>query len=293
AALGAAAELIVAILRMRAPGMSVNRIPVFAWAMLVTAFMIIFAFTPLIVGTAMLELDRKQLTAFFDPAQGGDPLLWQHLFWSFGHPEVYIMFLPAVGIVTHIVQVFSRRPVVSYTLVVLAIVATGFLSFGLWVHHMYTTGLSPVAMGYFSAASMMIAIPTGIQVAGWIATFWTGRPVWRAPLVFVLGRLVIFVLGGITGVMVAAVPFDQQVHYSHFVVAHLHYVLIGGSIFPLFTGLYYWLPKIPGRMLNEKMALTSAALSFIGFNITFFPMHLSGMLGMPRRVYTYPEGLGL
>src|SRR5690606_7666474 len=161
AALGAAAELIVAILRMRAPGMSVNRIPVFAWAMLVTAFMIIFAFTPLIVGTAMLELDRKQLTAFFDPAQGGDPLLWQHLFWSFGHPEVYIMFLPAVGIVTHIVQVFSRRPVVSYTLVVLAIVATGFLSFGLWVHHMYTTGLSPVAMGYFSAASMMIAIRTG------------------------------------------------------------------------------------------------------------------------------------
>ncbi len=293
AALGAASEMIVAILRMRAPGMSINRIPVFGWAMLVTAFMIVFAFTPLIVGTFMLELDRKEITSFFLADKGGDPLLWQHLFWSFGHPEVYIMFIPAVGIVTHIVQVFSRRPVVSYTLVVLAIVATGFLSFGLWVHHMYTTGLSPVAMGYFSAASMMIAIPTGVQVAGWIATFWSGRPMWRTPLVFVLAGLVIFVIGGITGVMVASVPFDQQAHDTYFVVAHLHYVLIGGSIFPLLAGMYYWLPKITGRMLSEKAGLTSAGLMFIGFNLAFFPMHLSGWLGMPRRVYTYPEGLGL
>ena len=293
AALGAASEMIVAILRMRAPGMSINRIPVFGWAMLVTAFMIVFAFTPLIVGTFMLELDRKEITSFFLAEKGGDPLLWQHLFWSFGHPEVYIMFLPAVGIVTRIVQVFSRRPVVSYTLVVLAIVATGFLSFGLWIHHMYTTGLSPVAMGYFSAASMMIAIPTGVQVAGWIATFWTGRPLWRTPLVFVLAGLVIFVIGGITGVMVASVPFDQQAHDTYFVVAHLHYVLIGGSIFPLLAGLYYWLPKITGRMLSETAGLTSAALMFVGFNLAFFPMHISGWLGMPRRVYTYPEGLGL
>jgi cytochrome c oxidase subunit I+III len=293
AAIGAAAEMIVAVLRMRAPGMSLNRIPVFAWAMLVTAFMIIFGFTPLIVGTAMLELDRKGLTSFFVPEAGGDPLLWQHIFWVFGHPEVYIMFLPAVGIVTQIVQVFSRRPVVSYTLVVLAIIATAFLSFGLWVHHMYTTGLSPLAMGYFAAASTVIAIPTGIQVVGWVATVWTGRPFWRSPLLFALAGLVIFVLGGITGVMVASPPFDQQAHDSYFVVAHLHYVLIGGTVFPLFAGLYYWLPKITGRMLDERLGWWSAGIMFVGFNLAFFPMHLSGLLGMPRRVYTYPAGMGL
>ena len=293
AAMGAAAEMIVAVLRMRAPGMSINRIPVFGWAMLVTAFMIIFAFTPLIVGTAMLELDRKGFTSFFVPENGGDPLLWQHLFWVFGHPEVYIMFLPAVGIVTQIVQVFSRRPVLSYTLVVLAIIATGFLSFGLWVHHMYTTGLSPMAMGYFAAASTVIAIPTGIQVVGWVATVWTGRPLWRAPLLFALGGLVIFVLGGITGVMVASPPFDQQAHDTYFIVAHLHYVLIGGTIFPLFAGLYYWLPKITGRMMDERLGRWSAGIMFVGFNLAFFPMHLSGLLGMPRRVYTYPAGMGL
>ncbi|HYC33024.1 MAG TPA: cbb3-type cytochrome c oxidase subunit I, partial [Gemmatimonadales bacterium] len=225
AAMGAAAEMIVAVLRMRAPGMSINRIPVFAWAMLATAFMIIFAFTPLIVGTAMLELDRKGFTSFFVPEHGGSPLLWQHLFWVFGHPEVYIMFLPAVGILTHVVQTFARRPVVSYTLVVLAIIATAFLSFGLWVHHMYATGLSPLAMSYFAAASTVIAIPTGVQVVGWVATLWTGRPMWRAPLLFGLGGLVIFVLGGITGVMVASPPFDWQAHDTYFVVAHLHYVL--------------------------------------------------------------------
>jgi cytochrome c oxidase subunit I+III len=293
AAMGAAAEMIVAVLRMRAPGMSINRIPVFGWAMLVTAFMIIFGFTPLIVGTAMLELDRKGLTSFFVPEHGGDPLLWQHLFWVFGHPEVYIMFLPAVGIVTQIVQVFSRRPVVSYTLVVLAIVATAFLSFGLWVHHMYATGLSPLAMGYFAAASTVIAIPTGVQVVGWVVTLWSGRPVWRTPLVFALAGLVIFVLGGVTGVMVASPPFDFQAHDTYFVVAHLHYVLIGGTIFPLFAGLYYWLPKITGRMMGERLGMVSALTMFVGFNLAFFPMHISGLLGMPRRVYTYPEGMGL
>ena len=293
AAMGAAAEMIVAVLRMRAPGMSINRIPVFGWAMLVTAFMIIFGFTPLIVGTLMLELDRKGLSSFFVPEHGGDPLLWQHLFWVFGHPEVYIMFLPAVGIVTQIFQVFSRRPVVSYTLVVLAIIATAFLSFGLWVHHMYATGLSPMAMGYFAAASTVIAIPTGVQVVGWLATLWSGQPVWRTPLVFALAGLVIFVLGGITGVMVASPPFDFQAHDTYFVVAHLHYVLIGGTIFPLVAGLYYWLPKITGRMMGERLGLWSAATMFVGFNLAFFPMHISGLLGMARRVYTYPAGMGL
>jgi cytochrome c oxidase subunit I+III len=292
AALGAAAELAVGILRLRAPGMALHRLPIFAWAMLVTAFMIVFAFTPLIVGTAMLELDRKGITAFFDTDAGGSALLWQHLFWVFGHPEVYIMFLPAVGIVSHVVQTFSRRPIVSYPLVVLAILATGFLSFGLWVHHMFTTGLSPVAMSFFTAASLAIAIPTGVQIWSWVATLWTGRPVWRTSLLFVLGFLVILTLGGLTGVMLGSVSFDSQVHDSYFVVAHFHYVLIGGVLFPLFAGLYYWLPKITGRLLDERLGRWNAGLMFVFFNVAFFPMHVSGLLGMPRRVYTYPTGLG-
>ncbi|HEU4629074.1 MAG TPA: cytochrome c oxidase subunit I [Gemmatimonadaceae bacterium] len=292
AAMGAAAELIVAILRMRAPGMRLDRIPLFAWAMLVTAVMIIFGFTPLIVGTAMLELDRKGLTAFFVPEAGGEPLLWQHLFWVFGHPEVYIMFVPAVGIVSQVVQVFSRRPIVSYTLMVLAIVATGFLSFGLWAHHMFTTGLSMVAMSFFTAASLVITIPNGIQMFGWIATLWTGRPVLRTPLLFVLGFIVIFLLGGVSGVMVGAVPFDSQAHDSYFVVAHFHYVLIGGVVFPLFAGLYYWLPKVTGRMLSERLGRWNFWTMFVFFHVAFFPMHVTGLLGMPRRVYTYPAGLG-
>ena len=293
AALGAAAEMIVAILRMRAAGMKLNRMPLFAWAMLVTGVMIIFAFTPLIVGTAMLELDRKGLTAFFKPESGGKPLLWQHIFWVFGHPEVYIMFIPAAGIVSHIVQTFSQRPIVSYTLMVLSIVATGFISFGLWVHHMFTTGLSSVALGFFTAASMAIAIPNGIQVFGWIATLWSGRPVWRTPLLFVLGFLVLFTIGGLTGIMVGSVPFDWQAHDSYFLVAHFHYVLIGGVVFPLFAGLYYWLPKVTGRLLDERLGRWNFWVMFVFFNVAFFPMHLSGLLGMPRRVYTYPAGIGL
>jgi cytochrome c oxidase subunit I+III len=293
AAIGAAAEMIVGILRMRAPGMSLNRLPLFCWALLVTSAMIVFAFTPLIVGTAMLELDRKELTRFFDARYGGDPLLWQHIFWVFGHPEVYIMFIPAVGILSHIVQTFSRRPVMSYTLMVLALIATAFISFGLWVHHMFTTGLSPVGMGLFAAASMLIAIPNGIQVFGWITTMWAGKPVWRTPLLFGVGGLVIFLIGGITGIMVAAVPFDWQVHDTHFIVAHLHYVLIGGVIFPMFAGLYYWVPKMSGRLLGERLGWWNFGIMFVGFNVAFFPMHLSGLEGMPRRVYTYPVGLGL
>jgi cytochrome c oxidase subunit 1 len=267
--------------------------PLFAWAMLVTGVMIIFAFTPLIVGTAMLEFDRKGLTSFFKPEAGGQPLLWQHLFWVFGHPEVYIMFVPAAGIVSHVVQTFARRPLVSYTLMVLSLVATGFISFGLWVHHMFATGLSPVAMGFFAAASMMIAVPNGVQVFGWLATLWTGRPVWRTPLLFVAGFLVIFTLGGLTGVMLGAVPFDWQVHDSYFIVAHFHYVLIGGAVFPLLGALTYWYPKITGRMMSETLGKISFWMIFVGFQLAFFPMHFSGILGMPRRVYTYPAGLGL
>jgi cytochrome c oxidase subunit I+III len=292
AAMGAAAELIVGVLRMRAPGMSLARLPLYAWAMLITGVMIIFAFTPLIVGTAMLELDRKHLTRFFDPDAGGKPLLWQHIFWVFGHPEVYIMFVPAVGIVSHVVQAFTRRPVVGYTLMVLAILATAFLSFGLWVHHMFATGLAPLALAFFTAATMMIAIPNGIQVFAWLTTIGVGRPRWHPALLFVVGFLAIFVLGGLTGVMLAAVPFNWQAHDTYFVVAHFHYVLIGGVLFPLFAALYYWLPKITGRLLDERVGRWNFWLMFVFFNVTFFPMHVSGLLGMPRRVWTYPDGLG-
>jgi cytochrome c oxidase subunit I+III len=292
AAMGAAAELIVGVLRMRAPGMSLARLPLYAWAMLVTGIMIIFAFTPLIVGTAMLELDRKHLTRFFDPELGGKPLLWQHIFWVFGHPEVYIMFVPAVGMVSHVVQAFTRRAVVGYTLMVLAVVATAFISFGLWVHHMFATGLAPLALAFFTAATMMIAIPNGIQVFAWLATIGVGRPRWHPALLFVLGFLAIFVLGGLTGVMLAAVPFNWQAHDSYFVVAHFHYVLIGGVLFPLFAALYYWLPKMTGRLLDERLGRWNFGLMFVFFNVTFFPMHIAGLLGMPRRVWTYADGLG-
>ena len=292
AAIGAAAELIVGILRIRAPGMSLMRLPIFAWAMLVTAVMLVLAFTPLIVGTAMLELDRKGITRFFDVAAGGDPLLWQHIFWAFGHPEVYIMFLPALGIVSHIVQTLSGRPLIGYRAVVLSMIATGAIAFVLWVHHMFAVGMSASMMNMFTAASMLIAIPSGIQVFSWLATLWLGRPQWRSPLLFVAGFILIFVLGGITGVMVSVVPFDLQAHDSYFVVAHFHYVLIGGVVFPLIAGLYYWLPKITGRILSERLGKWNFWMMFLFFNVTFFPMHISGLLGMPRRVYTYEAGLG-
>jgi cytochrome c oxidase subunit I+III len=291
-AVAAASELIVGILRMRAPGMTLRRMPLFAWSMLVTAFMLILAFIPLIVATAMLELDRKGMTQFFTVGRGGDPVLWQHLFWVFGHPEVYIMLIPAVGIVSHIVQTFSRQAIVGYAAMVVAVIAIGAISFALWAHHMFATGMSPAAMNFFTAASMLIAIPSGVQIVGWLVTMWSGRPVWKAPMLFVGGFIAIFVLGGLTGVMVAAAPFDAQAHDSYFVVAHFHYVLIGGVVFPLIAGLYYWLPKITGRLLSERLGAWNFWVMFVSFNVAFFPMHVSGLMGMPRRVYTYPAGLG-
>lgn len=293
AAIAAGVEIIIAILRMRAPGMALSRMPLFAWAMLVTAFSILFAFTPLLVGSLLLELDRKIGTQFFNPGLGGSPVLWQHLFWIFGHPEVYIQFIPAVGMISMIVPVFSRRPIVGYPLIATAMVATGFISFGLWVHHMFTVGLPQISMTFFTAASIMISIPTGVQIFAWIATIWGGRPVWKTPFLFAVGFLFIFILGGLTGVMVAAVPFNWQVHDSYFIVAHLHYVLIGGVVFPIFAALYYWSPKfLTGKLLSERLGRWNFWLMFIGFNIAFFPMHIAGLLGMPRRVYTYPAGLG-
>jgi cytochrome c oxidase subunit I+III len=291
-AIAAALEISVSIFKNRAPGMTFTRLPLFAWAMLVTSFMILFAFTPLIVGSLLLELDRGFGTAFFDPGAGGSSLLWQHLFWIFGHPEVYIQFLPATGIVSMIVPVFARRRTEGYPWIVAATVAIGFLSFGLWAHHMFTVGLAPVVLGFFAAASMVIAIPAGVQIFAWLATIWLGRPVWRTPFLFVVGFMAMFVLGGITGVMVASVPFDGQAHDSYFVVAHLHYVLIGGVVFPMFAGVYFWFPKFVGKMMDERLGRLHFWLLFVGANMTFFPMHIVGLMGMPRRIHTYPEGLG-
>jgi cytochrome c oxidase subunit I+III len=291
-AIAAGVEIIIGVLKMRAPGMTLSRMPLFAWAVLVMAFMILFAFTPLIIGSLLLELDRGFGTQFFDPRQGGSSLLWQHLFWIFGHPEVYIQFIPAAGVVSMILPVFVRHRIAGYTWVVGAFVAIGFLSFALWAHHMFTVGLPTLVLSFFAAASMIIAIPAGVQFVAWLATIWAGRPVWTPPFLFVVGFLVIFVVGGITGVMVAAVPFDLQAHDSHFVVGHLHYVLIGGVAFPIFAGVYYWFPKFTGRLLDERLGRWNFWLLFVGVNLAFFPMHIVGLLGMPRRIYTYPDGLG-
>jgi cytochrome c oxidase subunit I+III len=284
-------EIVVTILKFRAPGMTLARMPIFVWTMLVAGIMIIFAFTVLLVATALLELDRAAGTRFFDPGGGGSSLLWQHLFWFFGHPDVYIMFLPATGIISMVIPVFARRRLAVYTLVVVAIVLTGFLSFGLWVHHMYTTGLPILAMNFFAAASLMIAVASGIQVFAWIATMWSGSVRFSAAMLNALGFLFVFTIGGLTGVMIAVVPFDWQVHDTYFIVAHFHYVLVGGVVFPILAGMHYWIPKITGRLLSEKLGHWSFWLIFAGFNITFFPMHIMGLLGMPRRVYTYPAVL--
>jgi cytochrome c oxidase subunit I+III len=292
AALVAAVEIVVTTLKMRCPGMSLNRMPLFVWAMLITAFMVIFAMPAIMVASGMLAMDRLVDTHFFNPAEGGDALLWQHLFWFFGHPEVYIIFIPATGFVSTIISTFSRRRIFGYPAMVLALIATGFLGFSLWVHHMFATGLPQLGESFFTAASMMIAIPSGIQVFCWLATLRGGRVVVRAPLLFALGFIALFVLGGLTGVMLAAVPLDLQVHDTYFVVAHFHYVLIGGAIFPLFGAVLFWLPKITGRMPSERLGRWSFWVTFVGFNLTFFPMHLLGLGGMPRRVYTYATNAG-
>ncbi|WAK03942.1 cytochrome c oxidase subunit I [Methylobacter sp. YRD-M1] len=290
-ALAAAVELIATIFKQRAPGMSLNRMPLFVWAVLVMSFMIVFAMPPLMVGSVMLALDRTVGTHFFIPG-AGDPLLWQHLFWFFGHPEVYIILIPALGMISDILTTFTQRPVFGYTALVLSLVAIGFIGFGLWVHHMYTTGMPHLASNFFTAASSMVAIPSGVQIFCWLATLWGTRPRFATPLLYVLGFFFIFVIGGLSGVMVASVPFDTQVHDTYFLVAHFHYVLIGGAVFPLFGGLYYWYPKLTGRLMNETLGKVSFWLTFIGFNLTFFPMHYLGLQGMPRRVYTYLEPLG-
>ncbi|WP_245215499.1 cbb3-type cytochrome c oxidase subunit I [Pararoseomonas baculiformis] len=292
-AIAGAIELITGILRCRAPGMTLGRMPIFGWAMLVFAGMVIFAFPAVIVASTLLELERAFDWPFFIPERGGDPLLWQHLFWFFGHPEVYIIFLPAAGMVSMIVPAMARAPLLAHSLVVLALVATAFLSFGLWVHHMYTTGIPGLSLAFFASAGFVVSIPSGLQVFAWIGTLASGKKVQIAtPTLFIFGFLFIFSLGGLTGVMVSVTPFDWQAHDTYFIVAHLHYVLIGGMVFPVLAALYYWAPCV-GAPLSERLGKWVFGLLFLGVNLTFFPMHFAGFMGMPRRIYTYPAGMGL
>jgi cytochrome c oxidase subunit I+III len=291
-ALCAAVEIMTSVLKVRAPGMSLDRMPILAWYMLVVAGMMLIGFPPLILGSILLELERAFGLPFFDPTRGGDPLLWQHLFWLFGHPEVYIIFLPAAGAISTILPVFARRPLAGYRAVVVAIIAMAFLSFGLWVHHMYTVGIPHLALAFFAAASALVAIPTAVQIFAWMATLAHGRPKFSVPMLYLVGFFAIFVIGGLTGVMVAMVPFDWQVHDTHFVVAHLHYVLVGGFVFPMLAAAYYWLPHVTGRTPAHQLSVPAFWLIFIGFNMTFFLMHLTGLRGMPRRIYTYPGEVG-
>ncbi|HYG97528.1 MAG TPA: cytochrome c oxidase subunit I [Terriglobales bacterium] len=287
-----AIAIITTIFKMRTPGMSLNRLPLFGWASLVTSFMVLFAMPAVVLASTMLILDRLVGTHFYNYAEGGDTILWQHLFWFFGHPEVYIIFIPATGLVSVVLPVFVRRQVFGYTALVLATIATGFMSFSVWVHHMFTTGLPQLGYNFFSAATMMVVIPTAVQFFCWIATLWSGKPHFRTPFMFVIGFFLIFLVGGLTGVHLASVPIDTQVHDTFFVVAHLHYVLIGGSVFPLFGALYFWLPKITGRLFSERLGHLNFWLMFVGFNLTFFPMHMLGLRGMTRRIYTYAPETG-
>ena len=287
-----AVNFLVTMAKLRAPGMTLNRLPVFVWSMIVFSFMVLFAVPAVTLAAALLELDRLFGTHFFLPSHGGSALLYQHLFWFWGHPEVYILFIPATGMISMIITVFSRHPLVGYRWIVIALLAIGFISFGVWVHHMFATGLPVLATAFFSAVSLVIVIPSGIQFFAWIATMWKGRVRLTTPMLFALGFLLIFLLGGITGVMVAVLPFDYQVTDSYFVVAHFHYVLNGAVVFPIFGALYYWLPKMTGRLLSERLGHWSFWTMFVGFNVAFFPMHILGLMGMPRRVYTYPSGLG-
>ena len=287
-----AISLVTTIFKMRTPGMALNRIPMFVWSELVTSFMVIFAMPSVMIASTTLILDRLVGTHFYNHSDGGDPVLYQHLFWFFGHPEVYIIFLPAQGMMSTLLSTFSQRPLFGHQVLMLSLAATAFIGFGVWVHHMFATGLPQLGTSFFTVASVMIVIPTGVQIFCWIATLWGARIRFDTPMLYALAFFAVFLIGGLTGVMLASVPLDLQVHDTFFVVAHLHYVLIGGSVFPLLGALHYWFPKMTGRMLSERLGTIAFALLFVGFNLTFFPQHLLGLFGMPRRVYTYPQAMG-
>jgi cytochrome c oxidase subunit 1 len=286
-------NFLVTILNLRAPGMSFMRMPLFTWMAFVVSALILLAFPPFTIGLVFMLFDRMFGTLFFNAAAGADPLLWQHLFWVFGHPEVYILVLPAFGVVSDVIPTFSKKPLFGYPVVVFSGILIAFLGFGVWVHHMFSTGLGPIVNAVFGGATMLIAIPTGIKIFNWIATMWGGAIRFKAPMLFAIGLVGTFVIGGLSGVMHSSPPSDLQQTDTYFIVAHFHYVLIGGTVFGLFSGFYYWFPKATGRMLSERLGAAHFWLTFLALNVTFFPMHFSGLLGMPRRTFTYAEGLGL
>ncbi|MBS3940288.1 MAG: cytochrome c oxidase subunit I [Actinobacteria bacterium] len=290
--LSAAVNFIVTILNMRAPGLTFMRMPMFIWMSLVTNFLLLFAMPIIAVALFMLQFDTVFGAQFFNPATGGDPILWQHLFWLFGHPEVYIMILPAMGIVSEILPVFSRKPLFGYAAVAFAGAAIGFIGFGVWAHHMFTSAIGPVARSAFALSTMFIAVPTGIKIFNWVFTMWGGKLRFTTPMLFSIGFVSMFTIGGLSGVTHAVVPHNAQQHDTYYVVAHFHYVLFGGALFALIAGVYYWFPKVTGRLMSEKLGRVHFWTWLLGFNLTFGPMHMSGLLGQPRRTAVLPAELG-
>jgi cytochrome c oxidase subunit 1 len=289
ASLAAAVNFFVTVVNMRAPGMKMMQMPMFIWMSFITQVLLLLSFPIITVALILLMIDRTFGTHFFVPSGGGDPILWQHLFWLFGHPEVYILILPSFGIVSEILPVFSRKPLFGYAAMVFSGVFIAFVGFGVWAHHMFATGMGPFADAFFSLATMIIAIPTGVKIFNWIGTMWGGRIEFKSAMLFAIGFLAMFIMGGLSGVMHASPPADLQQTDTYFIVAHFHYVLFGGAIFALTGGAYYWWPKMFGRLLDEGLGKLHFWLMLIGFNLTFFPMHILGLNGMPRRVYTYSE----
>ena len=287
-----AINFIVTFLRLRCPGMSINRVPILIWGTLTANAANIFAIPSVSLAFLLLWMDRNLGTHFFDTTAGGSAMLWQHLFWMFGHPWVYAIVLPAMGMVSDGLPVFCRRPLVGYTAVALATVATMVLGFGVWVHHMFATGLPTISLSFFSAASIIITVPSSVAVFAWLATIWTGRPVFTTPFLFFVSFILLFTIGGVSGFMTGSVPVDWQLTDTYFVVAHLHYVLIGINVFPVTGAIYFWFPKFTGKLMDERLGRWNFWTMFIGFNLGFFPMHISGLLGMPRRIYTYPDSMG-
>jgi cytochrome c oxidase subunit 1 len=292
ASMAAALNFLITIIQLRAPGMSLMRMPLFTWTTLITSILMVLAFPVVTVALIELMFDRLFGTNFFNTANGGDPILWQHLFWVFAHPEVYILILPAMGIVSEIIPTFSRKPLFGYPFMVYAVASIAFLSFTVWAHHMFTTGLGPIAVSFFAASTMLIAVPTGVKIFNWISTVHGGALSLSTSALFALGFVGLFTIGGLSGVMHASPPVDTQHQDTYFVVAHFHYVLFGGSMFGLFGGIYYWFPKFSGRLLDERLGVLNFALMFIGFNLTFGPQHFLGVDGMPRRIFTYPPNMG-
>ena len=286
-------NFITTIVNLRAPGLKLMRMPPFTWMTLVTSFILVTAMPVIAVALVLLAFDRFYAANFFVPQAGGDPVLWQHLFWIFGHPEVYVLILPSFGVISEVVPTFSRKPLFGYPVVIYAGVLIGFIGWGVWSHHMFSSGLGPIADSFFLASTMIIAIPTGVKIFNWLGTMWGGSIRYTSAMLFSIGMIAVFTVGGLSGIMHASAPVDLQQHDTYFVVAHFHYVIVGGAVMGLFSGFYYWFPKVTGRMPDETLGKLHFWLAMIGFNLTFFPMHMSGMYGMPRRTWTYADALNV